>query len=294
MRLLNLLPLLPGLANGSPTKYEDINKAEPNTQAAIQLQGNPASPTTSFSQPPATAATSDDSHSHSYSSSTFPSWSTSHLLARRLLALSTTGVLSTVFQTEGRQAEDLRGVPVGLPDYIADCVNDEDSPLFSILGPGNPLILGLNIGTTFRNVKAGSNISLAVDWWHTRRQPSNADGVRQEDEDEGPIFSLAGLPRLSLIGTLEPIPQAVPEETRKLLEKCFLLAHPDAAYWLPGDPKSPHSGFWARLVVHDALWIGGFGDRARIGWLDMDAWRDVTKHGRDGERGWDDVKLPGE
>ncbi|KAL1956376.1 hypothetical protein VTO42DRAFT_7359 [Malbranchea cinnamomea] len=214
-----------------------------------------------------------------------PSWETTHLLARRLLALSTTGVLSTVFQDDGSSSSDLAGVPVALPDYIADCSNDKDSPLSSLLGPGNPLILALNIGTTFRNAKAGSNVSLSLDWWHHH----TSDNAR--DELSG---SLAGLPRLSLIGTLEPLPVTLPDNIRRSLESCFLAAHPDAVYWLPGHPDAAHSGYWARLVVHRALWIGGFGDRARIGWLNVDTWRNMTKKGKEGKRGWEDVKLPGE
>jgi len=69
---------------------------------------------------------------------------------------------------------------------------------------------------------------------------------------------------------------------------------------LPGSPGAAHKGFWARLVVQKAFWIGGFGDRARIGWLDGEIWRGVRKEGRKGDdgdergRGWGDVRLPGE
>lgn len=178
------------------------------------------------------------------------------------------------------------GVPIALPDYIADCANDENSPLTTILGPGNPLILALNIGTTFRNTKAGSNISLSIDLWQHAGQGQDGKDVL----DRSP----AGLPRLSLIGSLEPLPVTVPVETRRELESCFLAAHPDSVYWLPGHSDAAHRSYWARLVVHKALWIGGFGDRARIGWLDVDEWASIKKDGKDGKRGWNDVKLPGE
>ena len=89
----------------------------------------------------------------------------SAVLARRILHLTPLGTLSTVFPTprsaynddevsplESRP-EGLAGVPIGLMDYIADCEDE-----------GNPTILAINIATSFRNVAAGSNISLSINW----------------------------------------------------------------------------------------------------------------------------------
>merc|ERR1719355_79959 len=42
-------------------------------------------------------------------------------------------------------------MPIGLMDYLADC-----EPT------GNPTILAINIATSFKNVAAGSNISLSL------------------------------------------------------------------------------------------------------------------------------------
>ncbi|KAI1917510.1 hypothetical protein LOZ65_005050 [Ophidiomyces ophidiicola] len=223
----------------------------------------------------------DDNHQESPLS--MSDWSTTHLLARRLLARSSTGILSTVYPKAGRDPS-LAGVPVGLPDYYADCASQDDPELHDLLGPGNPLILALNLGTSFRNAKAGSNISLAIDWWH--KGPSNNDGSL----DTSP----SALPRLSLIGSLQPIPTTLPAATKKAIEKCFLAVHADAKHWLPGSPDAAHSGYWARIVVEKAFWVGGFGDRARIGWLNPRTWRGIEKNGKDGERGWADVRLPGE
>lgn len=49
-----------------------------------------------------------------------------------------------------------------------------------------------------------------------------------------------------------------------------------------------HDTYWARLVVRQVFWVGGFGDRAYIGWIPLPDWQGVTLHdiGR--------VKLPGE
>ncbi|EEH45964.2 uncharacterized protein PADG_02114 [Paracoccidioides brasiliensis Pb18] len=218
----------------------------------------------------------------------FPSWDSAHLLARRLLALSTTGVLSTVYPpSSSTRKSALDGVPVGFPDYIADCANDPTSELTKLLGPGNPLILALNIGTTFRNTKAGSNISLSIDWWH-QLAAGNVAGMHRVEE-----VSLASLPRVSLLGYLDPL-ENLSDTTRKAVEMCFVAAHPDAAWWLPGHDSAAHSGYWAKLVVEEAYWIGGFGDRARIGWLDLETWKAVKRYGEDGNEGWADVRLPGE
>jgi len=42
------------------------------------------------------------------------------------------------------------------------------------------------------------------------------------------------------------------------------------------------------MVVQQVYWIGGFGDRAFIGWFDIDDWRDVQREE------WEAVSLPGE
>ncbi|PGH14615.1 hypothetical protein AJ79_02950 [Helicocarpus griseus UAMH5409] len=276
--------LLLSLAAAYPSSMRaDANK--PDNSIIDLVAQVPISPKekTGFFQPIETATNlNDDDDPVPKPDYTFPSWDTAHLRARRLLALSTTGVLSTVYpHSSSVHRSSLKGVPVGLPDYIADCANGPDSELANLLGPGNPLILALNVGTTFRNTKAGSNISLSIDWWH------------QGASKAGNNVSLASLPRLSLLGYLEPL-NDLPDTSRKAVEKCFLDSHSDAAWWLPGHENAAHSGYWARMVVEEAFWIGGFGDRARIGWLVPDTWRSVTKHGENGKQGWADVKLPGE
>ena len=70
------------------------------------------------------------------------------------------------------------------------------------------------------------------------------------------------------------------------LADCFVNKHPDAKYWLPGNPI--HESEWVRLVVTQVYWIGGFGDRAYIGWIDAADWRNVTREE------WEAVELPGE
>ena len=74
---------------------------------------------------------------------------------------------------------------------------------------------------------------------------------------------------------------------RNYVPACFLKEHPDSIYWQPGNDIS-HESEYMRFVVDQVYWFGGFGDRARIGWLPIEEWRSVTK----GEI--DECRLPGE
>jgi hypothetical protein len=200
--------------------------------------------------------------------------------ARRILHLTPLGTLSTVFPNPDASILEncpsgLGGMPIGLMDYIADC-----EPT------GNPTILAISIATSFKNVAAGSNLSLSLQWtppYPPKSRISSWFGTEDRDKYLVP-YSAANLPRFSLLGYLEKIPQ---EEVQALeLGKCFTEVHRDAKYWLPGNKI--HTSEWVRLVVHSVYWIGGFGDRAYIGWIPVDEWKNVTTDE------WKDIRLPGE
>lgn len=191
--------------------------------------------------------------------------------ARRILRLENIGTLSTVFPTKSSVAasdndivsqenrpDGLGGTPIGLMDYYADCEPDT----------GNPTILAIGIATSFKNVAAGSNITLAL-----RYHPQ-----------DGRWHSAAALPRYSLIGHLENIDES--DVAKAGLAACFVASHPDAVAWLPGNRI--HESHWVRLVVDEVYWIGGFGDRAYIGWIPVEEWDSVT------EDEIQQCKLPGE
>ena len=86
----------------------------------------------------------------------------SAILARRILNLSSIATLSTVFpstfstehefSTLQQPPSDLGGAPVGLMDYYASCSPQTHSPT----------ILAISIATTFRNERAGSNVTLSL------------------------------------------------------------------------------------------------------------------------------------
>ncbi|KAF2083237.1 hypothetical protein K490DRAFT_70009 [Saccharata proteae CBS 121410] len=184
--------------------------------------------------------------------------------ARRILHLNGIGTLSTIFPSakdvsalENRPS-GLGNTPIGLMDYVADCEHST----------GNPTILAISIATSFKNVAAGSNISLSMRWVPPSSRP----------------HSPASLPRFSLSGYLEELSPA--EVAAHNVPACFVKYHTDAAAWLPGNPI--HESKWVRFVVTEVYWIGGFGDRAYIGWIPAEEWRNVT---REEVR---DCVLPGE
>lgn len=206
----------------------------------------------------------------------------STILGRRLLALSSTGVISSIFPSSNHSQSSpwtpppssVSSLSISLPDYLADC----DSP-----SVGNPTLLFLDPSTSSRNSRVlpdqdpahANNISLSLSWWDaypllTGHRP----------------WAPADLPRLSMIGYLEEMSIRDAEETGVVA--CYLRRHPDARLWLPGDEHAAHTGRWVRLVVREVYWMGGFGDRHWIGWFDREEWNAV----REGE--WGAVRLPGE
>lgn len=231
----------------------------------------------------------------------------SAVLGRRILALTPLGTLSTVFPdddkdkdkrengagdvdvdvntddatTRERRPHGLGGLPYGLMEYIADCEDDD---------VGNPTILAITIGTTFKNVAAGSNVSLSVQWsppYPPAKQikswapPSsylnpfrwwNDEGGDRQSHDISLPYSAANLPRFSLLGRLEAIEGSddPKSEIGAQIAKCYVNSHPDAKYWLPGNRI--HEAHFVRLVVEQVYWVGGFGDRAFIGWIPVEEW----------------------
>ncbi|KAI9893214.1 MAG: hypothetical protein M1814_000341 [Vezdaea aestivalis] len=189
----------------------------------------------------------------------------SALLARRLLHLVPNGILSSTFPSTSSPyvPSSVASLPVGMPDYISDCSIPNSSSLST---DNDPSLLAISIATTFRNAEAGSNVSLALSW----------------DPPHGQWK--AALPRVSLIGYLESINGSAAE--MDALGECFAERHPDSRAWFPGNPI--HQSKWVRLRVRELYWVGGFGDRAYIGWIDGEVWRGLKRED------WEEVRLPGE
>ncbi|KZF20863.1 hypothetical protein L228DRAFT_249676 [Xylona heveae TC161] len=188
----------------------------------------------------------------------------SAIMARRIFRLGSIGTLSTVYPSADESSiqsnpSDVAGAPIGLMEYFADCEPDT----------ADPTLLAIDIATSFRNVAAGSNITLSLRW----HPPSSSHR-----------YSPTALPRFALIGTLEDIPESKAKDLG--LRECFARYHPDSIAWMPGNRI--HKSHWVRLVVKDIYWVGGFGDRAYIGWITADDWKSVTA------KEINDCRLPGE
>ncbi|EMF16907.1 uncharacterized protein SEPMUDRAFT_137642 [Sphaerulina musiva SO2202] len=228
------------------------------------------------------ASSSDDFH--------FPTVRESVAQARKILHLTTVGDLVTVFPSttsnkdvsaSENRPEGMDGSPIGLMEYYADC--DPHS--------GNPVLLALDIATPYKNYNHGSNISLSIRWWPIQKNTySMLDTFtswmwKTQDEDEIPTpHTPAALPRFSLHGHLETISAERLQDGK--IQACFLRSHPDSIYWQPGNDI--HQSHYAQLVVDHIYWFGGFGDRARIGWLPLEIWQNLTM------QEVIEAKLPGE
>lgn len=176
-------------------------------------------------------------------------------MARKILRLTKIGTLSTQFPVTKQDAvsanenrpSSVEGLPFGLMDYFADCEPTS----------GNPTILALTIESNIKNVAAGSNITLSMRWHPQFNHP----------------YSAAAYPRFAMVGTLEEIPED--EAHAAGIKTCFSKYHPDSVFWQPGNHI--HEAHWMRLVTKEVYWLGGFGDRAYIGWIPLETWQSITE-----------------
>ncbi|QIX01165.1 hypothetical protein AMS68_006682 [Peltaster fructicola] len=217
----------------------------------------------------------------------------SAVMARRIAELAAHGDLVTTFPTHsssyiarndfGAEAlpSGLESSPIGMIEYLANCES----------GTGNPTMLAIDIATPYRNYQAGSNISLSIRWWPAEKNFyaaswwSKITGKAKRQDIPTP-HTPAALPRISLHGRLERIPNRGLDGF--YLAQCFVRKHPDSVYWQPNAPGAAHESHYVRFVVEQVYWFGGFGDRARIGWLPIEEWHSVT------QREIDECRLPGE
>ena len=180
-------------------------------------------------------------------------------MALRILRLENIGTLSSVFTEKGmnqRTPQNVLGSSIALMDYFADCESS-----------GNPTLIEFPISYTFRNAETGSNLTLSVRW----TPPSKR-------------YIPAALPRFALIGKLERMSKEDVDEIDPV--SCYGKLHPEARLWMPGNDI--HESHWARLVIEEIYWFGGFGDRSYIGWIPKDVWLSVK------EEEIEECRLPGE
>ncbi|ODV67714.1 hypothetical protein HYPBUDRAFT_152535 [Hyphopichia burtonii NRRL Y-1933] len=144
-------------------------------------------------------------------------------------------------------------IPVSSMEYYADCDND-----------GDPYWLVIDIGSTFQNIKHGSEYTFTI------RAGDHPSGEKvDENYPGGRSWSPAGSPRVNLRGTLQNVTFENPLDLIHL-EHCFVKRHPDAKWWLPSNAITPHKAHWVKFVVSGVYFVGGFGDRAYIGPIDSE------------------------
>lgn len=186
-----------------------------------------------------------------------PSVRESAIQARRILHLENIATLSTIFppaSTLERRPSDVAATPFGMMEYYATCDPH----------PYNPTILGVTIATTMKNAAAGSNVTLSLRYHLPPVVPPT---------DDPWAYLPANLPRFSLVGYIEKLSN---EEVKEHgIRDCFIASHSDAEIWAPG--ADVHESWWGRLVVREVYFFGGFGDRARIGWIPLEIWQNITQ-----------------
>lgn len=267
MRFEGLLAL-PGLVAAIPTSHH---------HQSFDLTDQNSSPL-----PDDFAETSSSPHT----SFSWPSVHETTVQARRILKIHSISTLSTVYPAhdssdastfDADRPASVAGAAVGLMDYHASC-HDE----FAY----NPVIIGVTIATTMRNAAAGSNVTLSMRY-HLPDHP------HPETPPDPWAYLAANLPRFSLVGYIEKLSKE--EVARSGVKECFFEEHPDAQLWAPGGTIEPHDAYWAVLRVKEIYFFGGFGDRARIGWLPIEEWQGISEKEVDeyrmiGEKGWEKVQ----
>lgn len=172
-------------------------------------------------------------------------------IARTLVQRESIGNLATL---------DANGYPVSFSEYYIDGFNS-----------GEPVIILLNISSTYRNIKNSSDGKLSFAIRTGDHQPNDHVDLHYPG---GIAYSTAGSPRISLKGKVEMFKIGDPYEEVVLNAK-FVKRHPDAKFWLPNSKVSAHAGTWAKIVVESVYFIGGFGDRAYIGDIPVDIYHEA-------------------
>lgn len=146
------------------------------------------------------------------------------------------------------------GTPVSLIEYY---VSSDSCPDVEVLSNnGNPVLLLSKMSTSYKNWQRNSTISVTI-----------------EKERRGPFESAMGKPRANFFGTMKKLDLSAKDARR--LARHFVIKHPDARHWLPGDAESHvHDTIWFEFQVESVYFIGGFGDRSYIGNISGDLYHE--------------------
>ncbi|WVQ84374.1 hypothetical protein IAT38_006526 [Cryptococcus sp. DSM 104549] len=156
---------------------------------------------------------------------------------KKLIHDVSTGTMASVFP----EGTDHAGRPFALMEYHAPC---HPSPSLTFL------LLPVSLST--RNIL---------------NTPSHRATYTVQTPTQG-VKSPMSKGRVAFIGNVTTLPDISGDE-QKELEKCYLKYHPDAKYWVPGAPDTPHFAVWARFDIDDIYYVGGFGDTHYIGHIPL-------------------------
>ncbi|WWC62877.1 uncharacterized protein I303_105475 [Kwoniella dejecticola CBS 10117] len=165
--------------------------------------------------------------------------------ARVLIKEVKTGTMASVYP----DTSDLAGRPFAMMEYHAPCYSN-----------GSLALILMPISRSTQNIFQDPGHHIA----YTVNMPT--EGVR----------SPMSRGRVALMGNVTTLRDISSEEQTRL-SKCYTKHHPDAQYWLPGTPDSPHFSLWARLDIDSIYYVGGFGDTHYIGSIPVDLYAKSEK-----------------
>lgn len=146
------------------------------------------------------------------------------------------------------------GTPVSLIEYYV--ASDSCPDVEGLSNNGNPILLLSKMSTSYKNWQRNSTVSVTI-----------------EKEKRGQFESAMGKPRAIFYGNLKKLDLSA--EDAKRLAGHFVIRHPDARHWLPGDDGSHvHDTIWFEFQVDYVYFIGGFGDRSYIGNISGDIYHE--------------------
>lgn len=143
-------------------------------------------------------------------------------------------------------------MPISMAEYYV--ASDSCPDVEGLSNNGNPVLLLSRMSTSYKNWHGNGTVSVTIE----KPKMGHFDGIM-------------GKPRGVFFGKLKKL--HLSREDAKRLASHFLIRHPDARHWLPGDEHSHvHDTLWFEFEVDSVYFIGGFGDRSFIGNISGDVY----------------------
>ncbi|KAI0766471.1 pyridoxamine 5'-phosphate oxidase-domain-containing protein, partial [Irpex lacteus] len=151
------------------------------------------------------------------------------------------GTMATIFPEDH---ESLAGQPFSLQEYYARPVHPHHCH-----SNGSLTLLFMPISRHSQNVLHSSARSASI-----------------SIASEHPAASRA---RVALVGNITVFENLEDTPDREAIQSCYLEAHPDAKWWIPGRASHISCAYWARFDIHNIYFVGGFGGLHYIGYIPL-------------------------